>query len=430
MSRSPVDRPLPTVKVRPLASHATVLVNLFFREAVRALARHKFRSALTTLGVMIGIAAVVLVVAIGKAGSERAQEALASLGDNLVWVEAGGRNINGVRTGTLSAITLTVEDAEAIRSEVPLITRVSPQVDGQIQVAFGNRNWATRYRAESPEYLAIRKWRVALGHAFSQDDVDQSAAKVLLGETVRQQVFGSANPLGEVVRLNKQLFEVVGVLAAKGQSGDGRDQDDWVFLPYTTAQKRLRDRNLTWLDDILCSAISPQAVEPAIKQIEALVRQRHHIEPGVEDDFNIRRPDEVLKAQVAASDTLGNLLLSVAAVSLLVGGIGIMNVMLASVAQRTGEIGLRLAVGARESAIRIQFLGEAVVLSLVGGVFGIALSVAGSAGFERTLGWSIAIPPSALVVAVTSAVTVGVTFGFFPAWRASRLDPIEALRHE
>ncbi|MBZ5588434.1 MAG: ABC transporter permease [Acidobacteriia bacterium] len=427
--RAPDSR-LVAVGRRPPVSRAAVLASLFVREAVRALVRHKMRSALTTLGVMIGIAAVVLVVAIGKAGSERAQEALASLGDNLVWVEAGARNVNGVRTGSLGANTLTVDDADAIRREVPLITRVSPQVDGHIQVVFGNRNWATHYRAESPEYLAIRRWGVALGHAFSQDDVERSATKALLGETVRRELFGNVNPVGEVVRLQNQLFEVVGVLAAKGQSGDGRDQDDWVFLPYTTAQKRFRARTETWLDDILCSAVSPQAVEPAINQIEALLRQRHHIEPGGDDDFNIRRPDEVLKAQVAASDTLAHLLLSVAGVSLLVGGIGIMNVMLASVAQRTQEIGLRMAVGARESAIRVQFLGEAVVLSLVGGVFGVGLSIAGSAGFERTLGWPITIPPSALVVAVASAVAVGVGFGSYPAWRASRLDPIEALHHE
>ncbi len=423
-----MDRPASPLST-PLSPGRT-LARLFFREAVRALARHKTRSALTTLGITIGIAAVVLVVAIGKAGSDRAQAALASLGDNLVWVEAGARNVNGVRTGNLGSNTLTVEDADAIRREVPLISRVSPQVDGHVQAVFGNRNWGTHFRAESPEYLAIRRWPVALGHSFSQDDVERSAAKVLLGETVRQQLFGAANPVGEVVRLNNQLFEVAGVLAAKGQSGDGRDQDDWVFLPYTTAQKRFRARTEAWLDDILCSAVSPQAVEPAIRQVEALLRERHRIESGQDGDFNIRRPDEVLKAQVAASDTLANLLISVAAVSLLVGGIGIMNVMLASVAQRTREIGLRLAVGARESAIRIQFLGEAVVLSLVGGVFGVALSVAGSAGFERTLGWTITIPPSALAVAVASAVAVGVAFGLYPAWRASRLDPIEALRHE
>ena len=425
-----MNRPLSTVVARRPASGVTTLASLFFREAVRALVRHTLRSALTALGIMIGIAAVVLVVAIGKAGSQRAQQALADLGENFVWIEAGSRNVSGVRTGTHGINTLTVQDADAIRREVPLISRVSPQVDGNIQIIWGNRNWGTRYRAETPDYLAIKRWPVATGIAFSQDDVDHAATKVLLGETVRQQLFGDGNPVGEIVRIQGQLFEVTGVLAARGHSGDGRDQDDWVFLPYTTAQKRLKSHFVTWLDDILCSAVSPQAVEPAIRDVRSLLRERHHIRQGEDEDFNIRRPDELLKAQLEASDTLANLLLSVAAVSLLVGGIGIMNVMLASVLQRTAEIGLRMAVGARESAIRVQFLGEAVVLSLIGGVLGVALSFAGSAGFERTLGWPITIPPSSLLVAVASAVTVGVVFGFYPAWRASRLDPIEALHHE
>jgi putative ABC transport system permease protein len=326
--------------------------------------------------------------------------------------------------------TLTVEDAEAIRREVPLITRISPQIDGSIQIINGHRNWNTRYRGEAPEYLAIKRWKVASGANFSQDDLDQAAGKILIGQTVREQLFGAADGVGTMVRVQAQVFEVVGVLAPKGQSGDGRDQDDWVFLPHTTAQRRLRGRTTSWLDDILCSADSPQAVEPAIRQVTSLLRQRHNIGPGQDDDFNIRRPDEVLKAEVEASDTLANLLISIAAVSLLVGGIGIMNVMLASVTQRTNEIGVRLAVGAKESAIRLQFLGEAVVLSLVGGVLGVSLSVVGSFAFERTVGWPIVIPPSALALAIVSATTVGLFFGFYPAWRASRLDPIEALHHE
>ena len=430
MDRASADRSFTSAVPGRQAWGVSNLATLFFREAVRALARHKLRSALTTLGICIGIAAVVLVVAIGKAGSQRAQQALADLGENFVWIEAGSRSVSGVRTGTHGTSTLTVEDAEAIRREVPLISRVSPQVDGNIQVIGGNRNWGTRYRGETPEYLAIKRWPVATGIGFSQDDVDHAAAKVLLGETVRQQLFGNTNPVGEIVRIQGQLFEVVGVLAPRGQTGDGRDQDDWVFLPYTTAQKRFRSHLVTWLDDILCSAVSPQAVEPAIRQVQSLLRQRHHVGQDEDDDFNIRRPDELLKAQMEASNTLANLLISVAAISLLVGGIGIMNVMLASVAQRTAEIGLRMAVGARESAIRVQFLGEAVVLSLIGGVFGVVLSFVGSVGFERTLGWPIAIPPSALLTAVASAVTVGVVFGYYPAWRASRLDPIEALHHE
>jgi putative ABC transport system permease protein len=406
------------------------VASLFFREAVRALLRHKVRSVLTTLGICVGIAAVVLVVAIGKTGSERAEAALQNLGDNFVWIEAGSRNLNGVRTGSHGAASLTIGDAEAVRAQVPLIKQISPQVDGHVQVIWGDRNWNTRYRGETPEYLAIRKWRVALGANFSDDDVARAEGKVLIGQTVREQLFGDVNPIGQTVRMQGQLYEVAGVLAPKGQTGYGWDQDDWILMPYTTAQQRLRGGMIRYLDDILCSAVSPQAVEPAIRQIVALLRERHHIQPGEDDDFNIRRPDEVLQAQVQASNTLARLLISVAAVSLLVGGIGIMNVMLASVTQRTHEIGVRMAVGAKGAAIRVQFLGEAVVLSLVGAGFGVALSAIGSSGFARTLGWPIAIPPLALLLAVAAAVAVGLFFGFYPAWLASRLDPIEALRHE
>jgi putative ABC transport system permease protein len=407
-----------------------LVIGLFVREAVRALLRHKLRSALTTLGIMIGIAAVVLVVAVGEAGSARAEAELQKLGDNLVWIEAGSRNINGVRNGSHGTTSLTAEDAEAIRREVLELKRLSPQVDGTIHAIGPTKNWTTRYRGETPDYLAIKKWDIVAGAPFGDEDVSDAASKVLLGQTVRKELFGSDDAVGRQIRINGQLFDVVGLLGAKGQSTDGRDQDDWILLPYTTAEKKIRGGGLTWLDDILCSAVSPEAVTPAIDKIVAVLRDRHHIRAGEDDDFNIRRPDEVLKAQLDAARALTLLLVTIASISLLVGGIGIMNVMLASVAQRTREIGVRLAIGARAAAIELQFLGEAVMLSLAGGLLGVALSVAGKFVFESALEWPISISPSAVVVAVAASAGVGLFFGYYPARRASRLDPIAALRHE
>jgi putative ABC transport system permease protein len=360
------------------SSRLRVWGGLFFVEAVRALARHKLRSSLTTLGITIGIAAVVCVVAIGRAGSAQAEAQLASLGDNLVWVEAGSRNVAGVRTGAHGTTSLTLDDATAILREVRLIRRVSVQVDGTVQIIRGNQNWSTRARGVGPDYLRIRAWQVAHGSVFTDEEVDDAANVCLIGETVRRKVFGEADPVGEEVRLGVHLFRVVGLLAPKGQSATGQDQDDTLLLPYSTLQKKLRGRGYTWVDDIMASAVSRQAVNPAIDEVTALMRQRHHIRSGDEDDFNIRRPDELIKAQIEASDTLALLLVCIASVSLVVGGIGVMNVMLASVAQRTREIGLRLAVGATEGAVLLQFLGEAVMLSLFGGLEGLGLSVRAS----------------------------------------------------
>jgi len=399
-------------------------------QGLRAIGRNKLRSALTVLGITVGIGAVICVVAVGNAGSQHAEAELQKLGNNLVWVEAGSRNIAGVRTGTHGTTSLTLDDAQAILREVPLIATMSPQVGGRALVAYQNRNWTSVYRGITPEYMDIKQWALAAGHMFSPEQIEQSASVVVVGKTLRENLFGAEDPLGKIVRINSQLFEVIGTLAPKGQTATGQDQDDTFFLPYTSAQKKLRGRGITWLDDILCSATSREAVDPAIDRVMALMRQRHQIQSCAEDDFNIRRPDEVVKAQIEASHSLTLLLISVASISLLIGGIGIMNVMLVSVTERTREIGLRLAVGATPRAIQIQFLGEAVILSTCGGIFGILLGVASSLLLSHTLGWPVSIPARALAIAPAFAIGVGVLFGFYPAWRAARLDPIEALRHE
>jgi putative ABC transport system permease protein len=407
-----------------------ISLSLFVHEAVRALSRNKMRSALSAIGIAIGIAAVVCVVAIGTAGSQRAEQQLQNLGDNLIWIEAGSRNMNGVRSGSHGMTTLTMGDAEAIRTGVPHIKSVSPHVDGFVLIASGNRNWTTYYRGVTPEFLNIRHWELAEGAPFTDEDVVHVVNFCLIGKTVREQLFGAEEAVGRDIRINKQIFRVIGVLAPKGQSVTGQDQDDTIILPYTTVQKKLQGKGFTWLDDIMCSAISLDDAKSAITLIAALLRERHHILPGEQDDFNIRHPEEVIKAQIAANHTLAFFLISVASLSLLVGGIGIMNVMLVSVTQRTSEIGLRLAIGAKTWAIQIQFLGEAIMLCLFGGLVGVIVGVAGSFILGYVLGWPVSIPFEALIVAPIFAIGVGIFFGFYPARRATRLDPIAALRHE
>jgi putative ABC transport system permease protein len=407
-----------------------LLTRLFVVESVRALARHKLRTTLTALGTMVGAASVIWVVAIGRAGTARAETELLNLGDNLVWVEAGSRNVNGVRTGSHGTTSLLPADAEAIRRDIPLVKEVAENVDGSAQIVFGHRNWNMRWRGVSPEYFDVKRWELAEGSFFTSEQVRSADSVVLLGETPRRELFGAASPVGALVRVQGVLLRVMGVFAPKGQSTTGQDQDDIIMMPWTTAQKKLKGRGFEWLDDVLCSAISPDAVNPAVDAIAALMRQRHHIQPGADDDFNMRRPDEVLKTQIDASRTLALMLVVLASISLVVGGVGIMNVMLASVAQRTAEIGVRMAVGATTADVQAQFLGEAVILSLVGGVLGLVLSVVGLAPIEGLLGWKLTIPPQATVIAVGFSVAEGVLFGFYPAWRASRVDPMTALRTE
>ena len=396
--------------------------------ALRALLRNKLRSSLTVLGITIGIAAVICVVAIGKAGQARVEQHLSNLGDNLVWIESGGRAVNGVRTGVRGTKTLTFADTVAIKAQIPLIKSVSPNVDASTQIVYANQNWFTTYRGVAPEYFEIKRWFVDQGASFTQDDVERAAGVCVIGRTVRDQLFGVEDPIGKVIRMADIPCKVVATLQPKGVSISGQDQDDTIILPYTTAQKKLK--GVTWLDDVLCSAISQDAVKLAGKQVGALLRERHRLRAEEPDDFNVRNPEDVIQAQLEASRTLTVLLIAIASISLLVGGIGIMNVMLVSVTERTREIGVRVAVGATEEAIQLQFLGESVILSLVGGAAGVLVGVVASVFVGRLLQWPMQLAPEAILLAVVFSVAVGVFFGFYPARKASRLDPIEALRYE
>jgi len=350
------------------------------REATTALRRNAIRSVLTILGISVGMGAFICVVAIGHAGSS-IERRLQNLGDNFIWVEAGSRSRNGIRYGARADRTLILGDATAIVEQVPLIKNMSPNVDGHIQVVYQGQNWATTYRGVTPDFLQIRRWNLKLGAFFTDADVEAAALVCVLGQTVVDNLFGNEDPVGKTVRVQSAPCKIVGVLRAKGSSATGQDQDDFVVMPFTTAQKRIT--GTFWLDDIFCSAVSREAMPEATKQIVGLLRERHHLNAGEDDDFNIRRPEDVVQAQLATSRIMTLLLASVASLSLLVGGIGIMNIMLVSVTQRTREIGVRLAVGATEWDVQLQFLSEAIALSLLGGLLGLLAGFLSSAIVEN-----------------------------------------------
>jgi putative ABC transport system permease protein len=398
------------------------------REATAALRRNWVRSVLTILGIAVGVGAFICVVAIGNAGSSSIENQLQSLGDNFIWIEAGSRSRNGVRYGARGDRTLTLADATAIVEQVPLLKAMTPNVDGSVQVIYEGENWFTRFRGVTPAFLQIRRWDMKAGTFFSDADVDADAPVCVLGQNVVDNLFGNQDPIGKTVRVVAMPCKVIGVFQPKGFSATGQDQDDFIVMPFTTVEKRIA--GTFWLDDIFVSANSRDAMPEATKQIIGLLRERHHLNPAEDDDFNIRRPEDVVQAQLATSRIMTILLASVASLSLLVGGIGIMNIMLVSITQRTREIGLRLAVGASEWDVQLQFLSEAIALSILGGLLGLLTGFGSSALVQDLFHMPAKLSPEIFAIGGVFSASIGIVFGYYPARKASQLDPIQGLRYE
>ena len=401
---------------------------VIFKVAFRALRRNKMRTVLTMLGIIIGVGAVIAMVALGRGAKAQVQARIAALGQNVILIFSGSINRSGVFTGFGGAGTLTVEDAQAMEKEVQGVAAVSPDVRTGGQIMAGNNNWATSIQGEGVDYLAIRQWDLAAGAMFTEADVRSSAKVCILGKTTADKLFPEEDPVGKVIRFKNVPMTVVGLLKAKGVSMMGSDQDDTVIAPYTTVMKRLA--GVTTLRAINVQSESAERINEVQNGIAELLRQRHRIQPGRDDDFIMRNQQELAETQNAAAETMTALLAGIAGVSLLVGGIGIMNIMLVSVTERTREIGIRMAVGARGRDILLQFLIEAVTLSSIGGVLGIGMGVWGAKLLTSVKHWATLVSPDSIVIAFVFSAAVGIFFGFYPARKASQLDPIEALRYE
>jgi putative ABC transport system permease protein len=401
--------------------------------ALTALRANRLRSALTMLGIVIGVAAVIAMVAVGSGATERIQQQIEAIGSNLILVTPGSITSNGVRLGSGATVTLSEDDARAIASECPAVAAVAPTVRGGAQVTYGNNNWATSIVGTTPDYLTIRDQTVVRGNPFSADDGSSGTKVALLGGTVPQNLFGSADPTGQTIRIKNVPFTVDGVLSAKGQSPTGQDQDDVILIPISTAKRQVvgaSQANAGSIGAIVVQAVDAHSMDEAQSEIEALVRQRHRIQPGQDDDFTVRNLSDVFSAQESSARVMSILLGAIASVSLVVGGIGIMNIMLVSVTERTREIGLRIAIGARTRDLLAQFLVEAVTLSILGGIAGILVGLTASALISHFAGWNTLVSPTAMALAFVFSALVGVFFGYYPARKAALLDPIEALRYE
>jgi putative ABC transport system permease protein len=397
--------------------------------ALRALARNKLRSSLTMLGIIIGVGAVIATVSIGQGAEYLIQQGIEGMGTNAVFISAGSnRPSGGARQGYWGVKTLTVDDMKAIMREVPLIREAAPVVFTRGQVVFQNQNWNTRVEGTTPAYFSIRRWNVSAGSMFSDEEVEAAANVCVIGQTIAKLLFAGQDPVGATIRLREMPFRIIGVLEGRGQSATGDDQDDRIIAPYTTVQRKLA--GITWLHYINASAFSSEAAQSSVPQIEALLMERHRIRNPEDADFIVSTQSEVADMANETQRVMTVLLGSVASVSLIVGGIGIMNIMLVSVTERTREIGVRMAVGATENDVQQQFLVEAVTLSMMGGTVGILAGLTGSAMIANFLHWPTLVSATAIVVAALFSAGVGVFFGYYPARKAAQLDPIEALRYE
>jgi len=401
------------------------------RIALRALLVNKMRSALTMLGIIIGVGAVITMIAVGSGAQKRIAEQIASMGSNLIMVMSGSSTSGGMRFGAGTVPTLTADDAKAIQTEIQGVRYTAPSVSGVAQVVYGNQNWSTFVIGTTPEVLEIRDWPLSSGRPFTQQDVDGAVKVCLLGRTVSENLFGRIDPVGQIVRIKKVPFTVIGMLSSKGQSTWGQDQDDVIFVPLTIAQKQLFGMQFPGMvRTIAVQAEGQEVMKDVEEQITDLLRQRHRIAPSQENDFTVRNLTEVMSSAEESARVMSLLLGAIASISLIVGGIGIMNIMLVSVTERTREIGIRIAVGAKSKDILLQFLIESLVLSLIGGILGIGIGITGTLILSSFTQWPTLFSIKAILLSFLFSGSVGVFFGFYPAKKASLLNPIEALRYE
>ena len=402
-----------------------------FKISLRALRVNKMRSALTMLGIIIGVGAVIAMVAVGTGASQRIAEQVSSMGSNLLIIMPGTMTSGGVRLGVGTRSTLNLGDADAISKECTAVAEVAPSLGGVAQIVYGHLNWSTNINGTTPAMLIARDWNLSVGRSFSTQDVNNATKVCLLGQTVVNNLFGDRNPVGQTIRIKNVPFTVLGVLATKGQDVQGSDQDDTIIIPVTTSQKKLFGTQFPGMVKIIIvKAKGAESLSTAENQIMDLLRQRHHIGQRQDADFNVRNLTQIMQAAEQSTQILAILLGAIASVSLFVGGIGIMNIMLVSVTERTREIGIRMAIGAKTWDIRLQFIIEALTLSLIGGIIGIIVGVSMSILLSSLSGWPTVVSPVSIILAFGFSGFIGVFFGFYPAYKASLLNPIDALRYE